>query len=518
VTLFKPEVLQAIEACRNHARDLYEAAKQLRDRGLPNVAYHLATLSLEELGKGQLIGMQSFAKDESPSWYEKQLQDHVKKLFWALWSDVFGKRPNQKELEELRGTANIIHNNRLRGLYVEGPGEEFVTPKEAVTDEMLAPLMTLVEARLGMFPALLGVEYDKADLELLSWFLMVSDDPDKRRFVFSSESFKRMEELGPKAWLYWIKQEMDKMAADAAELLRKEMSRGIETGEDSRKDKWELKIRLYSQSHSIRGKDLKVWNERTTWLKLYPVDKKKDQLDAILRIPRFITIQMVYLFGFGYSNLLLAALNIASSGFFWWHKPMNLSTFYESLLDLENNMKSVIRRAPELKVGWPHAVLDTQILEKVVVAYVMMPKPEDTVRNECFSHYMSGIALWAKTDVFLQFELQAYGAFLTAAKAILRVYHAELGDEFPLQVCDVLASIEDDVFRKKHEDLMAAFDTGSVKPNSVTLSEVAEMKRLCDALFMRAFIVMIKRTEEHDREAGAETGSASESAQPEAGE
>jgi AbiV family abortive infection protein len=108
MTPFKPEVLQAIEACRSHAQDLYDGAILLRGKTLPNVAYHLATLALEELGKAQLIGMHSFAKDDADSWYTKQINDHVKKLFWALWGDVFGKRPDKKYLEELRGTATAI--------------------------------------------------------------------------------------------------------------------------------------------------------------------------------------------------------------------------------------------------------------------------------------------------------------------------------------------------------------------------------------------------------------------------
>jgi hypothetical protein len=54
MTPFKPEVLRAIETCRSHAQDLFEGAKQLREKSLPNLSYHLATLALEELGKGQL--------------------------------------------------------------------------------------------------------------------------------------------------------------------------------------------------------------------------------------------------------------------------------------------------------------------------------------------------------------------------------------------------------------------------------------------------------------------------------
>jgi hypothetical protein len=50
MTPFKPEAIQAMEACRCHAQDLFDGAKLLREKSLPNLAYHLATLALEELG------------------------------------------------------------------------------------------------------------------------------------------------------------------------------------------------------------------------------------------------------------------------------------------------------------------------------------------------------------------------------------------------------------------------------------------------------------------------------------
>ena len=126
---------------------------------MPHLAYHLATIALEELGKAQLIGMHSFAKDDADSWYKKQTDDHVKKLFWALWGQFLSsKRPDQKEIDQIRGTATIIHETRLRGLYVEPAAENFVAPKDAVTDEHLDPLMKLVEAKLALNPSLEGVE------------------------------------------------------------------------------------------------------------------------------------------------------------------------------------------------------------------------------------------------------------------------------------------------------------------------------------------------------------------------
>jgi AbiV family abortive infection protein len=489
MTPFKPEALRAIEACRSHAQDLFDGAKLLREKSLPNLAYHLATLALEELGKAQLIGMKSFAKDDADSWYGKQFDDHIKKLFWALWGQFLAKPPDPKEIEQLRGTATIIHTNRLRGLYVEAAAQNFIAPKDAVNDDTLAPLMTLVQAKLALQPSLQGVEYKQEDLDLLNWFSGVTDNPEQRKFIFSKASFDKMAAVGPKEWLTWIRDETEKASAKAMATLQKEMARGFTEGEEGQQEKWELKIRLFSQSHSIRPKPLSKWNYKVTWIKLYPVNGTKNHFDAILKIPKFITIQAVYHVGYGYSNLLLAALNIATGGFFWWHEPKNLSTFYESLIDKENQMTGKIGRAPELKISWPSAVLDEAILDQVINAFAMMPQPYDPPESsEALNHYISGVGLIAKTDVFLQFEVQSYGAFLAAAKATLGLYRDDLGTEFPPEMSALLSVLSvDDSFKKKHSDLIAGYEAKSITPESITLCEVAEMKRICDGLFMIAF-------------------------------
>jgi len=49
---------------------------------------------LEEIGKATLIGMQTvpFRQNGSQSTLEKAGDDHVRKLFWALWGPSFGKK------------------------------------------------------------------------------------------------------------------------------------------------------------------------------------------------------------------------------------------------------------------------------------------------------------------------------------------------------------------------------------------------------------------------------------------
>src|SRR5260370_29121986 len=83
--------IAAMKACIDHARALLESARAVRTANHPNVAYHLATLALEEIGRRELIGVQSLAakRPEAPAWPEKHTQDHIKKLFWCFFGAAF---------------------------------------------------------------------------------------------------------------------------------------------------------------------------------------------------------------------------------------------------------------------------------------------------------------------------------------------------------------------------------------------------------------------------------------------
>lgn len=49
-----PEVHAVMEACISHAEDLLNSTEKLLQDN-PNIAYHLASLSLEEIGKATLV-------------------------------------------------------------------------------------------------------------------------------------------------------------------------------------------------------------------------------------------------------------------------------------------------------------------------------------------------------------------------------------------------------------------------------------------------------------------------------
>jgi len=56
------QINHPIQACFGNARDLLRAAKRvLDDEKLPNVAFHLTILALEEIGKAALLGARGIA-------------------------------------------------------------------------------------------------------------------------------------------------------------------------------------------------------------------------------------------------------------------------------------------------------------------------------------------------------------------------------------------------------------------------------------------------------------------------
>src|SRR5262249_31865734 len=103
------EIAHPIQACFENARDLLRAAKRvLDDEKLPNIAFHLAILALEEVGKAALLGARGVAHsvEDETDFADNRLDDHVFKLFWALWTPSFARgNVSKEEFENLRGMA-----------------------------------------------------------------------------------------------------------------------------------------------------------------------------------------------------------------------------------------------------------------------------------------------------------------------------------------------------------------------------------------------------------------------------
>jgi AbiV family abortive infection protein len=117
-----PDHVRLRELCLAHAADLVSSAERVLDNnGFSNIAYHLAILALEEIGKAAMIASRAVVGTARDSdWMEKRFDDHVWKIQWAVWTPTLASgRIDPKDFEEARHFAQSMHARRLRGLYVD---------------------------------------------------------------------------------------------------------------------------------------------------------------------------------------------------------------------------------------------------------------------------------------------------------------------------------------------------------------------------------------------------------------
>ncbi|MCE5325293.1 MAG: AbiV family abortive infection protein [Planctomycetaceae bacterium] len=488
-----PEARRPLEACISHARDLICAADALQERHLYNLAYHMATLCLEELGKAHLLFMNFLVSERSGETRGRfqSTDDHVKKLFWSLFAPMFGKEPvTKKSLEAVQGLATRIHGRRLRGLYVEPQAEDFSPPRETVSENALADLMGLARARLDIERPFERAPLTDEESGIIDWYVKAGDDLDKRAFMMSVEAMEKLVEIGNGlGWMKWMKEKYEDAEREALALARRELERTEPSEAERLGEKWKLRIRLVTASHSLRRNDLVIWNAISQWIKLVPVDTKKDEVLVEFTLPKCIPVHGVWSVGMDMSRKFVIALNIGTMGFFWWHMPRDVSRYYERLIDLETDREVVIERNPKLLVDWPHKRLSQQMLHSVALAFGMIPKAGQNQGAEPFNRYAVGLALMARNDVHLQLEVQAFVHFYGALKTGMCTY----GDwDGKSSFRDAMHSLLDPLLHNP-EEVERYYRLGdrptekALAPQDITLREVACMKLLADAYFGKTF-------------------------------
>jgi AbiV family abortive infection protein len=259
------------DACLKHGRHLLECARQIQGHS-PHVAYHLATLALEEIGKSLLI---RFPREEDDQSSTPLIDKHLKKLFWALYAPLLYERIEKRQVEEAREFALRIHRTRLAGLYVEWKDGKVFDPKDTVSPDQCSGLISMVETRLRMEENIELRQLTPEDDQLVRWFVQVSADPEKSRYVFGRDSLDKLAELkDSKGWFLWLKTRFDSFDRESQEFMVRELNRQRPDGDDRAVPKWRVRIRLRSLSHSIRQKSLNDWNAKVTHIKLSRADNK----------------------------------------------------------------------------------------------------------------------------------------------------------------------------------------------------------------------------------------------------
>jgi AbiV family abortive infection protein len=491
-------ILVLREACLSQASDLIRAANRiLVDENLPSIAFNLCVLALEEIGKSTLIVMDYFASlHKDSNWSPKNYyDDHIKKLFWATWGPSFDQgKISSKEIESLQGLSKNLHNSRLQSLYVDFDSDGPLEPKDAICKQEADTLLKMASARLEMEKAHKFGKIDDEKQKILKWFMSATSELEKRKLIFGNKSIAKLKELGSVTkWINWLKKEFDQADEEAKIAAQNELKRKVSEDATSHSDKWKVKIRLFTNSHSIRPKVLNDWNRVSSWIKLFPVGGKKNQLILEMTLRENITIHQLWWASWGVARRFVAALNIGSFGYFWWYIPEQISRFYEQIVDLKDEQMGIkLERNPKLILDWKNDSLSDVMLQNTALCFAMMPNDNESELGQSLGAYLTGLGFLSKTDIHLQFEANSYEFFYKSLKHTMK--HFQNWDGVS-NFSDIFVDLLGNKFKidseeiEKHKNLSAKFEGGRhlIEQTKISLSEVGFIKIICDVTYINNF-------------------------------
>ncbi len=423
------KVRPVIASCLLNAERLLDAARSTRKPGQNHIAYHLAAVSLEEVGKAAMILARSLRDfplpgdqhvDEDRPKLKDWVEDHERKLFWALWTPTFGEQKiTAEQIRRFQSLATSIHELRLASLYVDASDP---LAQREVSDRDLDTILNLAQVRLDMEKSVQPRELDLSQRSLMTWFFQACEDPQMKMIVFSDRSFAKLAEFegNPAKWMIWLREGFDETDRANQELAEKELNRTEPGQEEGDKPKWQIKLRLKSSSHSIRPRPLTKWNHQINWIKLFPTKDKKEML-VQFTLPKRMHVQELWASGLQVSWIFLVAINVGTVGYFWWYLPTFVSKYYEEIVDIESKANLVVDRNPPLSVSWGHQALKDPDLNNVglVLAHLARVTPE---QKQAYDQYFRALGLVAKSDLFCQFEPTILVQFYEALRAGLKAY------------------------------------------------------------------------------------------------
>jgi AbiV family abortive infection protein len=481
------EMEPILNACLLNAERLLRSAQVVMAPGQYHVAYHLAALAMEEIGKAGLIFVESMDLKDEPaqedSRLSKWMEDYERKLFWAIWLPAFGIEADWRTIPKHMEFAKGIHETRLKTLYFD---PAYPNAQAEITEERAARLIGLTEARLEMEKVKKYRDLDEKEKSDMQWFFLASQNPEMKPYIFSKQSFEKQNEMQEDraGWIRWLREQFEEAARKSMEMAQLEMQRQRPGGVEKFDDKWKLRIRLKSRSHSIRPNQLTGWNKGIGKIKLIHTT---DRNELIVEFTIGKNVLMGDLWGMGMQSVLifLSALNISTGGFFWWYIPTFTSRFYESITDLETDHQVIIERVPELRISWGRMALkEDDLLRQMPMVFGFVAKASE--QEQAFYHrYFGMLGMMAKNDIFFQFEHNLVVGFMECFEMALLTYKDWDGnpETYEASVNAVFARFTDS------EEFMAmlkevANATVQVKTQTftrpITLEDVARAKIIFD--------------------------------------
>lgn len=477
---------QIIKNCLSNAESLIASAEEIKDkRGRKNITYTLAALGLEEVGKASML-KSVFAYDESGVEPYKErnigLDDHVKKLFWAFWGASFAKEKITKELiNSYKGLATSIHSKRLEYLYTDHQNPKRPTIKA----KDLAHIISLARARLMMeksYGLMEGPDEEKR--KLIKWFLEASQDSEKRDYLFGGASISKLHELkDSNLWVKWLYEQFRKAEEDSKSTLQKELMRPRPSGEAKYANKWEVEVRLESQSHSLRTNILEEWNKNINSPKLYLANKNELIVKFIL--PASVHVSKLWEVSQDLLNQFLIALNVgAIGGIIFRNIPRDSAKFHSKVTDLENKTEIKLELGQQLNINWKETnwVLDKSVLLRVqrIMLLLYTDMKTDLKLNPHLMKYLQGVIMFSKTDIHLRLEINAFQMFMECLIGLIKTDNPTITDTNIKHELPTVFHIESYVDLNIYIDAWLQLTTQIKTDEIITLADVVGAKMFCD--------------------------------------
>jgi AbiV family abortive infection protein len=401
-------------ACLEHAEDLLVSAEILLNAGKEHIAFHLAVLALEEIGKREIITLNGLSRrrNDLDVVSESKLDDHTAKLFWAFFGQMLLlARIDQEKLDEMRGLARIIHGRRLESLYVDTKRIPFKRPKNVLRKGEAESIVSLAKSQVAIEKGYKVKRLTPEDRKCVSWFLRVTSDENLRGFIFSNSRMDKLHEMGnSRDWINWL-YEQGKMEQNAFDQLIQTDRERMRNNSAEGRPRWRYRIKLAGLSYKLKQTELNKWNEKVDWIKLEATTAKREQaLVLIFTLPDKIPIDNVYPAGRSITERIILALNIGTLGFFWWDAAQHTARFFEKLEDLESQREIVLSETPQLRINWQSGILTNDILGRVGMVLAVLPTPSNEI-YEPFQIYFYGLGFLAAVNVYRRYEEYAFRAF-----------------------------------------------------------------------------------------------------------
>jgi hypothetical protein len=312
------------------------------------------------------------------------------------------------------------------------------------------------------------------------------DEPSIRNFIFGEESQSKLVELGDfDTWLLWLKENLDQEEQKLTSLAEQEIERPGNPNLDNVVDKWKLKIKIISPSHSIRLKALNTFNQKHPFIS---ITKGGDNHTLFIEFIIYDNISVGDLWGHGWltAKLFVAALNIGSNGLFYWNVPVDLSRYYEKITDLTSGHALQLTVSPELRHDWSKLQMvlseENLFLSDIVFTYFMSFIHHS--QTKAITEYTLGLGLLAKNDIHFVFNTEILIRFYNTLKISI-LNHESVGkddDWHNIAYTQIEMMINDRNTYDHTVDLAKQIIEG--KKLAVSLTDVTAMKNYAGIYFL----------------------------------